>query len=143
MGRTHNSRYPKIPDFTAPVPIENGGTSKDTDYTGVKAIGGYHISEMNQPNALVKRGSNTLVPEEVIDPTILSAPTLEGTVSVKVGTSSAFKITNYNTFISYTLTAENGSATRSGDTVTFNALGTTGPATIILNQRRFKLSITP
>ena len=59
-------------------------------------------------------------------------PTLQGDTAPYVTQTKTYQITNYNSFSSYAVTASAGTASISGDTITFTAPGTPGSVSLTL-----------
>lgn len=59
-------------------------------------------------------------------------PTLQGDTSPYTNQTKTYQITNFNSFSSYTVSASAGTASISGDTITFTAPGTEGSVSLTL-----------
>ena len=59
-------------------------------------------------------------------------PTLQGDTAPYVAQTKTYTITNYNSFSSYAVSASAGTASISGDTITFTAPATAGSVSLTL-----------
>lgn len=123
------------------LPIEKGGTGSRSLAEAAAALG------MITQDMVGKEGGLFLMPEggigkehleaSVSDP---SVPLLNGPTEVAVGGEAVFRIVNYDSFTTYLLQANNGTAVRDGERVIFTA-GTQGEASLMVNSTRVMLAV--
>ena len=104
-----------------------------TDKTGVRSFGPVRVKVIN---------SATIQAVEVRDVTplrlgggdlvVAGGPTLQGNTSPYANQTETYQVTNYNSFSSYAVSASAGTASISGDTITYTAPATAGSVDLTL-----------
>lgn len=91
-------------------------------------------------------GTGTVVVNGVTDSfsvvTGVASPIISGPTSIDAGTTHTYTITNYDSSITYSVSAGIGTATRSGATITFTAGSDAGSDYIRANGTNFYITIT-
>lgn len=134
---------PKINPADYALSVSKGGTGRMNLSEAADALQLVKNSAKGQPNGPVALG-----PNGQIDAAKLPALTgtnqvnLQGVFAMAVNTTTTWKITDYDSFKTYELTASAGTISRSGDTITFVAPGTTGNVNVSIGGRAIVVSVT-
>lgn len=122
--------------------VQSGGFSGKTDLESLANIEALHQSHIGAFNKAAKLLANSKIPDNAV-PGIskLIAPTIKGPATISMGTTATYKITNFNSFGSYSIQASIGSVSRLGDTITYIAPNVAGDGGFEINGRAIKLSI--
>ena len=116
-------------------PILHGGTSAKTVEQAVTNLGAVKLADVGKPNFPIALNELGKVTAE-LDPNIgLSGLSLHGPTEVTVGKTVTYRITDFNYSINYQVTAVGGTATLSGDIITYVAGSSVGEFTLTLNNR--------
>lgn len=126
------------------LPISQGGTNASTLTQAAINLGLVTKDMAGRPGGVLilnNKGSltKTSLPDGVSDPSTVS---LYGETAVTAGQVLTLKITNYDSFTTYTATAVNGTAEIKGEDVLFTAGTTTGPASLTINDKTYAITVT-
>ena len=124
--------------------IEKGGTGATTLPQGAKNLGLVTRDMANKPNGVLLLNSlgaldKNALPGSVSDP---SNPTLYGGDVVTVNQTLTLKITNYDSFVDYTVNAVGGTAVVKGEDVIFTAGNVATAGSITVNGKTHAIEIT-
>lgn len=123
--------------------IDKGGTGATTLPQGAKNLGLVTRDMANRPNGVLLLNSlgaldKNALPGSVSDP---SNPSLYGDDVVTVNQTLTLKITNYDSFVNYTVSAVGGTAVVKGEDVIFTAGSTAAAGSITLNGKSYGITV--
>ena len=134
---------PTIDDSAGTQPVALGGLGSRKLDKATENIGLLTMKQSGKPNGVIllnasgKIGKSSL-PPEISDPTI---PSISGPSEVEFTRTIVLTITNYDTFVGYSLTATGGFAVRSGEEITFTANSVEAMGGVTVNGRTFPISV--
>lgn len=123
------------------APIVKGGTGADNSTEAVQNLGGLNAASLGQANGIAKLNAQGKLDLTVFPNMVMVGPTLNGPTVVYTGQTVDYTITNYDINTAYEVSASVGSLTRSGDTISYTAPGTTGPLVLTVNNKVANVSI--
>lgn len=123
--------------------IDKGGTGATTLAQGAKNLGLVTRDMVNKPNGVLLLNSlgaldKNALPGAVSNP---SNPSLYGDNVVMVNQTLTLKITNYDSFVNYTVSAVGGTAVVKGEDVIFTAGSTAAAGSITLNGKSYGITV--
>lgn len=123
--------------------IDKGGTGATTLPQGAKNLGLVTRDMANRPNGVLLLNilgalDKNALPGSVSDP---SNPSLYGDDVVTVNQTLTLKITNYDSFVNYTVSAVGGTAVVKGEDVIFTAGSTAAAGSITLNGKSYGITV--
>lgn len=123
--------------------IDKGGTGATTLPQGAKNLGLVTRDMANKPNGVLLLNSlgaldKNALPGSVSDP---SNPSLYGDDVVTVNQTLTLKITNYDSFVNYTVSAVGGTAVVKSEDVIFTAGSTAAAGSITLNGKSYGITV--
>lgn len=127
-------------DATDVKAISAGGHGKTTPTDAIAALGGIATSQINQPFGVLGLNSFGLIPSGRVN--AMQDITVKGPTSVAAGKTAVYKITNYNVFTQYTVSAITGQVSIAGDTITWKApdVGSLEDG-FVINNRRLAIAV--
>jgi hypothetical protein len=125
------------------VQITEGGAAGTTAPQSLSNLNGVPANSLGVSNGLIRLNSNIKInhnniPEGAVGSS--SAPMLDGYTSILMGQPSTYTISNYDSFINYTLTAINGSVSRINHEITYTPPNSPGACGFILNGKTFNIT---
>lgn len=121
--------------------LYEGGTGQVTAAAALAAFGGIPLSSVNQPLGIAGLDMNKRISSDSLPVDLISTIGVQGSSDVVKGTTSIFKITNYDAFNVYDIVAISGQVVIVGETISYTAPTTVGAGGFILNGRTFSLQI--
>lgn len=118
-----------------------GGTGQTTAAAALAALGGIPLTAINQPLGIVGLDGNKKIPADALPVDLISVIGVQGAADIVKGTSSVFKITNFDAFNTYEVLAIGGNAVIVGDTIVYTAPLTLGAGGFTLNGRTYNLQV--
>ena len=148
-------------NVNAIVPVSLGGTSSTTvsaantilnlptmnmigSANGIAGLYGGKMSVSVFPtgvNGVVIADANGKIPLNLITSDITTGITVNGPKSVIEDTANTYVITNFNSFINYTISTTNGVISRNGDTITYTP-STVGNGGFTVNDKIVDVTVT-
>jgi hypothetical protein len=142
MERSNRPSTPRVRDLTATVPVNKGGTGAQNVYDAAINLGGINLTKLDVANGIAKADSSGLLPSSILPDATVYGPTLGGSTQLSINQTTTFKITNYDSNTSYTISASGGAViSRVDDTITYTAPGVIGNYTITVSGKVFNLYI--
>lgn len=102
--------------------ISEGGTGATSKEAAAVNLGAVASADLNKAYGFLGMDANGLIPSARIR--ALNDVTIKGPTSLRGGEVGTYVITNYNVLRAYVVTAESGSVTQVGDTITWTAPAT-------------------
>jgi hypothetical protein len=143
----HKSRFihkPQLDRSHRVIPIPKGGHDGVTAPEGADNINLLTNSMINQSLGVAGSDANNLISIAQM-PSGLNgnaSANIEGLTSLEINQQTTYFITDYETFLAYTITAIRGVVSRVGDTITYTAPSSVGPGGFIINGRAVNIPIT-
>lgn len=135
---------PRAPLAGRVQPVIKGGTGTDNLVDAPANMGLVDNTKKNVDNGVVGLDGAGKLPSVAFPISLgINNVNINGTFSVSIGSTSAFQITDYDSFRNYTVSASAGNVSRSGDTITFVAPATVQSVTMIVNGRSITIDVTP
>ncbi|MCK9516969.1 MAG: FG-GAP repeat protein [Ottowia sp.] len=123
------------------LPIEKGGTSGINIPEAVANLELVTNDMIDVAEGIVSLDASGRVPSDKLPDSGGSEVTIEGPLSVPSGYTSTFKITNYDSSASYTVSAQDGTVLVIDDIIEYTAPLTTGMDVITINGRDISLFV--
>ena len=147
---TRNIHAPNYdyPEDTFVYGVESGGTGGRTTRAAATALGAISLDDVGLPGGPVPIVGK-YIPQNVLPVGIPGFPTVSGPGLIYDYVSNTFQITNYDSNLSYSVTATVGTVSISGDTITYSTSLGTAPYTppvaggFTLNGKVFNVLVSP
>lgn len=135
--------YADLGEMTAIAPVEKGGTGADNDLDAVRNLGGIHETELDVPGGFAITTLEGKLPARYFgsEENTFSTITITGPVQGTPDQVLTYTITNYDSYSSYSVSAEVGTISRNGDTVSYVCPTATGDAGFTINGREFTIPV--
>jgi hypothetical protein len=143
----HKSRFihePQLNRSHRVIPIPKGGHDGITAPEGADNINLLTNSMVNQALGVAGSDSGNYIHVAQL-PLGLNgnaSANVEGLTTLEINQQTTYFITDYETFLAYTITAIRGVVSRLGDTITYTAPASAGPGGFIINGRAVNIPIT-
>ena len=121
--------------------VIEGGTGAVTASQALTNLNAVPAALIDKPGGVLSLDSNRLLKSEVLAGLSVTGISIDGPTSMTINQVQTFTITDYDSFLSYTLTAIGGSVSRSGDTITYTAPGSAGPSGFIINGKTISVAV--
>lgn len=143
----HSSRFihePQLNRSQRVIPIPKGGHDGVTAPEGANNLDLLTNDQLNQALGVAGSDSNNYIHVSAMPVSLSSNATVNvtGLTSLEINQQTTYFITDYETFLNYTLTAISGVVSRTGDTITYTAPSSAGPGGFIINDREINIAIT-
>ena len=125
------------------LPVDKGGTGSSNIVNAAKNLKLITNAMKNIPNGVIGINDNGLIDPSVLPPGLSfdSSINITGPLSLAINQVQTYTITDYDINTTYNLAAISGSVSRSGNTITYTAPGTTGSSGFTLNGKTFAIAI--
>lgn len=136
---------PSLKRDTFTHPIEKGGFGGRTAQESADAIDLVTYDEVGRPYGVILATNDLKVSRDSLPSSLSDAavPMLVGPLEVEYGQEVVYVISNYDSFVSYMVTAVGGLAIRAGEEIRFTAGLVAQTATLVINGRTYPVSIVP
>ena len=125
---------------TGTFSLHEGGTSATTAAAALSNLGGIAASDVGGQTGLVMLNAEGGLDGGLIASTA-SSLTLDGPAYIYAGSTYTFTISNYDSFVTYNVTADGGTVSRVGSQITYTAGVILGNKSITINERVVPLVI--
>ena len=133
-------------DSVGVLPVTKGGTGADDVEEVSSNLGLIRIVERNAENGVAGLDSQGKIPMSLIPAGVGtggSTAVIDGPTTVTVGSTVSYTIVGYSSFETYTVVASAGTATRSGDTITYTAPATAQTVQLTVNGKAVSVDVVP
>ena len=132
----------KLPNVKPSITkVKEGGTGAVTASQALTNLNAVPAALIDKPGGVLSLDSNNLLKSEVLAGLSVTGISIYGPTSMTINQVKTFTITDYDSFLSYTLTAIGGSVSRSGNTITYTAPGSAGPSGFIINGKTISVAV--
>ena len=133
---------PYVPALiTGTLPVTRGGTGVTSANEVVNLLDAVPQTMVGVPGGLVRLNAQGVVQDVSVLEGVVNSVSIVGLTSLVVNQTATYIISNYDIATTYTLTANGGSVSRNGDTITYTAPSTGGNGGFTINGRVFAINI--
>lgn len=93
---------------TTPLPIEQGGTGATTAPQARQNLGALSVDRIGQPLGIVPLNANGKIPTQYLPPGDINSLSITGPLTVVIGGSIGYHVTDYDLDTTYTVTSSTG-----------------------------------
>ena len=134
---------PYVPALiTGTLPVTRGGTGVTSANEVVNLLDAVPQTMVGVPGGLVRLNAQGVVQDVSVLEGVVNSVSIVGLTSLVVNQTATYIISNYDIATTYTLTANGGSVSRNGDTITYTAPSVAGTGGFTINGRVFAIAIT-
>jgi hypothetical protein len=123
--------------------IKSGGTGGSTSKLAAESMGCFTTEHYNVPGGIAQYDENGLLLDSVLPDLPLNMPTLKGSRTVVTNNEAKFKITNYDSSITYNIAVTAGTVQRLDDFVIYTAGAVEGNVTLTVNNATVAITVVP
>lgn len=121
--------------------IKEGGTGAVVASQALINLDAVPSNLIDLPGGILSLDVNRKLKPEVIAGLSVTGISIDGPLSLTINQVQAYTITDYDSFLTYTIAAIGGSVSRSGDTITYTAPGSAGPSGFTINGKTITIAI--
>ena len=121
--------------------IREGGTEAVTASQALINLDAVPASLIDKAGGVLSLDVNRKLKPEVVAGLSVTGISIDGPASLTINQVQAYTITDYDSFLSYTITAIGGSVSRSGDTITYTAPASAGASGFIINGKTISIAV--
>ena len=124
-----------------PLKITDGGTGGTTSTTAAAALGAIASNQINVPNGVAGLKADGTIDTSLIGDDGAAVIGIIGATTVDALSVTAYKISNYDAFTTYTIVPVSGSVTLIKDTIYYTAPASTGTSGFSINGRNITINV--
>ena len=121
--------------------VIEGGTGAVTASQALVNLNAVPASLIDKAGGVLSLDSDKKLKPEVIAGLSVTGISIDGPTSMTINQVQNFTITDYDSFLSYSISAIGGSVSRSGDTITYRAPATAGASGFIINGKTITVAV--
>ena len=121
--------------------VIEGGTGAVTASQALVNLNAVPASLIDKAGGVLSLDSDKKLKPEVIAGLSVTGISIDGPTSMTINQVQNFTITDYDSFLSYSISAIGGSVSRSGNTITYTAPATAGASGFIINGKTITVAV--
>lgn len=132
----------KLPNVKPSIAkVKEGGTGAVTAAQALTNLNAIPASLIDMAGGILSLDANKKLKPEVLAGLSVTGISIDGPTSMTINQVQNFIITDYDSFLTYTLSAIGGSVSRSGDTITYTAPASAGSSGFIINGKTITVAV--